>query len=412
MQQQDRIPHLFRSEYRKIIAVLCSRFGYDLVQEAEDIASDTFLAAAMHWSFHGMPNNPAAWLYKVASNKAKNHFKRKALFQRKISSGEMEPVDADLMPDLDLSEQNIIDSQLQMIFVVCDPGISPQAQVALSLRLLCGFGNDEIASAFLSSKETISKRVQRAKEFLRKKNVQIQMPPMAEMDKRLESIITTIYLLFSEGYYSTTNDQVIRKDLCLEAIRLCGMLIENDITNTPQVNALMSLMCFQASRLDARKDETGELILYEDQDRNLWNKELIGRGAYFLKASARGNQLSKYHLEAAISYWHSGIEDHQEKWKNILMLYDQLLELEYSPVAALNRCYVLAKVEGKTVAIAEAEKLRLDNNQFYHVLLGELYSGIHNTKANEHLFTAMTMAKTASERALISKKIRQLTAHP
>ena len=412
MQQQDMIPHLFRTEYRKIVAVLCRHFGFRHVQEAEDIASDTFLAAAMQWGFHGIPGNPAAWLYHVASNKARNYFSRKALFQQKIAAEVIDRNDIGLVPDLDLSEKNIFDSQLQMIFVVCDPGISPEAQVGLALRLLCGFGIDEIASAFFSNKETIGKRLQRAKEYLRKKNVLIQMPPIGEIDKRLGSILTTIYLLFSEGYYSTTKDQVIRKDLCFEAMRLCSLLIENENTNKPEVNALMSLMCFQSSRIDARKDESGELILYYDQDRRLWNEELIGRGAYFLKESARGNVLTKYHLEAAIASFHSGKEDNIEKWKNILHLYDELLKLEFSPVAALNRCYVLSKVEGKDAAINETEKLHLKNNQFYYVLLGELYSGIDNTKAYEHFISAMTIAKTVSDRAIISKKIQQLTAHP
>ena len=204
-----------------------------------------------------------------------------------------------------MSPQNINDSQLQMMFAICHPSISPEAQIGLSLRILCGFGIEEIADAFLTNKETINKRLFRAKEKLREEKINIELPIPSEIDERLATVLTTIYLLFSEGYYSVSQNKTLRKDLCLEAMRLCYMLVENKYTNKPQVNALLSLMCFHASRFEARINKNGELILYEEQDTNLWNADLISKGGYFLNCAASGNKISKYHLEASIAYWHT-----------------------------------------------------------------------------------------------------------
>jgi RNA polymerase sigma-70 factor (ECF subfamily) len=186
------------------------------------------------------------------------------------------------------------------------------------------------------------------------------------------------------------------------------MLVENKYTNKPPVNALLSLMCFHASRLDARLNKNGEYILYDDQDTSLWDTELISKGGYFLNCSAIGNQLSKYHLEAAIAYWNTQKDDTKEKWEAILQLYNRLLQIEYSPVAALNRTYALSKANGKEEAIKEAEKLNLTNNHFYYTLLGELYSGIDNQKASLHLQQALALAKTNTDKLTIQKKLDRL----
>jgi RNA polymerase sigma factor (sigma-70 family) len=406
MQRTELIPHLFRTEYRKIIAVLCKRFGFHQVETAEDIASDTFLTAAQSWSVKGIPANPVAWLYKVSSNKAINHLQRQNLFENKIAR-ELKENEADI-PEIDLSPQNINDSQLQMMFAVCHPAIPAEAQIGLSLRILCGFGIEEIADAFLTNKETINKRLSRAKEKLREENIKIELPGPQEIDNRLSAVLATIYLLFSEGYYSISNNRTLRKELCFEAMRLCNMLVENQYTNKPTVNALLSLMCFQASRFEARIGKDGEMILYDEQDTSLWDADLISKGGYFLHCSASGNTLSKYHLEAAIAFWSTQKEDSKEKWENILQLYNRLLRIQYSPVAALNRTYALAKANGKQQAITEAEKLKLTDNHFYYTLLGELYTGIDNTKAKENFEKAIALAKTQTDKQVIQKKIDQL----
>ena len=430
MDNKALIPHLFRTEYRKIVAVLCKRFGFDQIATAEDIASDTFLTATQSWGLEGVPNNPAAWLYNVAKNKAKNYLQREYTFHNKIvpelknsSSGlhvgglhgesiggisGMAGGSIDSLYEIDLSAQNIDDSQLQMMFAVCHPCIPPQAQVGLALRILCGFGIEEIADAFLTGKETINKRLFRAREKLREEKIAIGLPDPAAIDERLASVLTTIYLLFNEGYYSVSQNSTLRKELCLEAMRLCNMLVENERTNKPQVNALLSLMCFHASRFDARVDQNGELILYEDQDTDRWNTGLIGKGVHFLHCSANGNDISKYHLEAGIAYWNTQRPDTREKWENMLQLYNQLLQIEYSPVAALNRTYVLSRANGRQAAITAAEQLNLSDNHFYYTLLGELYTDLDNKKAIRHLQTALSLAKTRTDSQTIQKKIDRL----
>jgi RNA polymerase sigma factor (sigma-70 family) len=427
MEQEALIPHLFRTEYSKIVAVLCKRFGFDQMEIAEDIASDTFLAAAQTWPLHGIPPQPVAWLYYVAKNKARNWLQRESVFRHKVSpalrpgvlgssgncGGSGASGDGSGFPgvdeqDIDLSPKNIEDSQLQMMFAICTPVISPEAQIGLSLRILCGFGIEEIADAFLSNKETINKRLFRAREKLREEKVSLRMPGVREIDERLPTVMTTIYLLFSEGYYSLSQDSTLRKDLCFEAMRLCRMLVENPLTNKPAVNALLSLMCFHASRFEARVGQQGEMILYDDQDPALWDAELISQGGYYLSCSASGTSISRYHLEASIAYWHCFKEDTAEKWENILQLYNRLLQVEYSPIAALNRTFALAKTNGKRAAIAEAEKLMLTDNHFYYTLLGELYTGIDNKRAIAHFLLALYLAKTTTDKQIIQKKIDAL----
>ena len=408
MEQQKLIPHLFRTEFRKITAVLTRFLGIEHLELAEDLVSETFVLALETWPHHGIPDNPSAWLYTVAKNKAKNQLKRQQLFQGKIRPDLMNESDLSQEPELDLSPKNITDSQLQMLFAICHPAIPVESQIGLALRTLCGFGIDEIAIAFLSSKETINKRLFRAREKLRQEKVTIEIPGATAIQERLASVLTTLYLLFSEGYYSESQDSVLRKDFCLEAMRLTYSLIEYAPTNLPQVNALMALMCFQASRFEARTNEKGEMLLYHEQDESQWDEALIARGAYFLKQAAQGNTLSKYHLEAQIAYWHTIKQDGPEKWQQILQLYNHLLVLEYSPIVALNRTYALAKVKGNAVAILEAEKLKLENNHFYYTLLGELYLSIDPLKAKIHLERALAIAKTQTDKQTIQKKIDQL----
>ena len=408
MQQQELIPHLFRTEFRKITTVLCKLFGIEHIEIAEDIASETFLSALETWSFKGIPENPTAWLYSVAKNKAKNQIHRHNIFTGKIATEIKNSLSQKEELEIDLSDKNITDSQLQMLFALCHPSISTEAQVGLALRILCGFGIEEIANAFLTNKETINKRLFRAKEKLRLEKVSIEFPPPDEINKRLGNVLTTLYLLFSEGYYSESQDTVLREDLCLEAMRLTYLLVENKNTNLPEVNALLSLMCFHSSRFAARKGDNGEIILYQYQDETLWNNELIQKGVFFLHEASGGNYISKYHLEATIAYWHTIKADTKEKWENILQLYNQLLQIEYSPVAALNRTYALSKANGKEVAIAEAEKLKLTNNHYYFTLLGELYMDIDNKKAKHHFQKAFSLAKTTADKQTIQKKIDSL----
>jgi RNA polymerase sigma-70 factor (ECF subfamily) len=405
MQQGELIPHLFRTEFTRITTVLCKLFGIEYLQAAEDITSDTFLAALETWTYKGIPPNPTAWLYTVAKNKAANHLKRNNIFSAKVARVITEKSAGYVEPEIDLSEENIKDSQLQMLFAICHPSLPAEAQIGLALRILCGFGIEEIAHAFLSNKETINKRLFRAREKLRAEKISIEMPRENEINKRLDTVLTTIYLLYSEGYYSETQDAVLQEDLCQEAMRLNKLLLENEKTNIPNVNALYALMCFQASRFPARRANNSGMILYQDQDETLWDQALIIKGAYYLNQASQGPVLSKYHLEATIAYWHTIKADTPEKWENILQLYNRLLQLEYSPIAALNRTFALSKAYGKAAAITEAEKLQLTTNHYYYHLLGELYTGINNEKATANFKKALFLATTQADKQIILKRL-------
>lgn len=406
--EQALITQLFKTEYRKIIAVLCKLFGIVHIEIAEDITNDTFLLATETWGLKGIPENPTAWLYAVAKNKTKDYFKRDRTFSEKIVVDFKENQNLSEEIQVDLSIKNINDSQLQMIFAICNPIIPAEAQIGLALRILCGFGIEEIAEAFLTNKETINKRLFRAKEKLRTENITIELPTERDLNIRLETVLATLYLLFNEGYHSRTQKNHLRKELCLEAMRLNYFLLDNETTNKPIVNALMALMCYHASRFDARINEIGEPILYDQQDKSLWNEELITKGNYYLLQSAKGNEVSKFHLEANIAFWHSTKIDNPRKWDNILQAYNQLLLIEYSPIAALNRTYALAQVKGKQIAIVEAEKLNLNKNHFYYSLLGNLYTNIDNAKAIENYEIALNLARTNADLLSISNYLYYL----
>ena len=389
-----------------MVAVISKTFGLQYIEIAEDIVSETFLSATENWVQKGLPPNPTAWLYAVAKQKTLYHFRRNKIFEGKVLPELKTAAENNIEPTpIDFSSQNMMDSQLQMMFAVCDPAIASEAQIALALRILCGFGIEEIAEAFLTNKETINKRLTRAKEKLRSEKIKLEMPPGKEIADRLDNVLHIIYLLFNEGYYSSTQNKTLKKDLCFEALHLGLLLTEYSKTNLPKTNALIALMCFHSSRLDARQNEDNETILYDDQDESLWDQELVQKGEYFLDQSAKGNEISSYHLEAGIAYWHCRKEDTPEKWENILQHYNLLLQLNYSPAVALNRTYALYKARGKEKALPEAEKLQLTHNRFYHVLLGELYSGMNDQKAMEHLTTALSLAKSDDEKKIIREKI-------
>lgn len=416
---QESLKTLFQQEFAKLVAIISKQFGLQHIELAEDIVGETFLLAAETWGIRGVPDSPSGWLYAVARQKTLYHFRR-----RKLLNGKIMPelvarhVPNDEWAEVNLSTETIRDSQLQMLFAICTPLIADEAQIGLALRILCGFGIDEIAEAFLSNKETINKRLFRAKEKLRAANVTMELPSEAELVRRLDRVLHVIYLLFNEGYYSKTKNQTLRKEVCLEAMRLGVLLTEYERTDHPKTNALLALMCFHASRFEARsvhsgsdsseQPDKGRLLLYEQQNDALWDTGLIRQGFTYLDRSLQGDELSPYHLEARIASWHCHKEETPQKWSAILNLYDQLLLINPSPNVALNRTYALYKVEGQESALAAAKALRLDRDHLYWVLLGELYRESAPEQAQRAFQQAYALAKTATDQQTIQEKLDQL----
>ncbi len=398
------IPHLFKTEYSKMVSVLAKSFGLEYIETAEDIVSETFLSALDSWPYKGKPENPTAWLYTVAKNKLKNHLTRNNTFNQ-IASERL--TDNSPFPEMkiDFSDKNISDSQLQMLFAICHPSISTEVQICLALRILCGLGLNEIADAFLSNRETIHKRLQRAKEKLCSEKIKLEIPGDKEINKRLNTVLQTIYLLFSDGYYSESNNSIVRKELCIEALNLAYLLLDNPQTNNHATNALMSLMCFHTSRLEARKSENGNMVLYDEQDRTRWDPEFIEKGFHYLRQAAKWEMTSTYYIEASIAYWHTVDNRNPDKWTSILKLYDVLLSANHSPIIALNRIWAFSKVHGNRSAIKEAKKLDFKTNHFYFVLLAELHSRIDPRRASGYLTKALHLCKTDTEKEMIEKQI-------
>ena len=409
MLEKNTIKQLFHQEFSKMVAVISKLYGLQHIELAEDIVSETFLLATETWEKKGVPPNPTAWLYTVAKQKTFYFFRRNKILTRKIIP-ELKSTQERFteINEINFSTANIKDSQLQMLFAVCNPAITSEAQIGLALRILCGFGIDEIAEAFLSNKETINKRLFRAKEKLRSEKIKMEFPDESEINKRLDNVLHIIYLLFNEGYYSKTQNQVLQKDLCLEALRLGLMLTENRSTNQPKTNALIALMCFHASRFNSRQANTDSYLLYEQQNQKYWDIDLIKKGTRFLDLSALGEEITSYHLEARIASCHCIREDTKQKWRDILHLYNQLLLINYSPGVALNRTFALYKVNGQQEALIEAEKLKLENNHFYFILLGELYKNIDNNKAIFNFKRAYALAHTQIEKQILLDKINNL----
>jgi RNA polymerase sigma-70 factor (ECF subfamily) len=408
-EDQVSIHQLFQKEFAKMVAVISKLYGLACIEQAEDIVSETFLVATESWEKSGPPENPTAWLYKVAKQKTLSYFRRDKIFRQKIVPEIAAARKAATgITEEDFSRQNIKDSQLRMMFAICNPAIASEAQIGLALRVLCGFGIDEIAEAFLTGRETIHKRLFRAKQKLRTENISMELPDDREIDSRLDSVLHIIYLLFNEGYYSSTQNQVLRKELCFEALSLGLLLTEFPATNRPKTNALIALMCFHSSRFAARVTPGNQAVLYDSQDEKLWDNDLILRGKYFLDLSSEGADMSPYHLEAGIAYWHCQKEDSSEKWESILQLYNLLLQINYSPTAALNRTYALSKARGKSAAIPEAEKLHALNNHFYFTLMGELYTDMDDGKAQTSFEKALLLARTQADKEAIQARMEKL----
>ncbi|WP_020530035.1 RNA polymerase sigma factor [Flexithrix dorotheae] len=406
---QKLVDHLFRHESGKMVAVLTRVFGLENLELAQDVVQETMIKALNDWRFE-IPQNPNGWLYRVAKNKAIDILRR----NRKISSSSPQlqvllQSEWSLSPTIEnlFLEEEIQDSQLRMIFSCCHPSLKLEAQIALTLKTLCGFSHKEIASAFLTNEETISKRIQRAKKKIIQENIPLEVPLGKALHKRLKAVLKSIYLLFNEGYYSANSNTVIKKDICLEAMRLTILLISHPNTNTPSTHALLSLMCFHAARFEARTNEAGEVILLPFQNRKLWNKELIEKGFYHFQFSQKGI-VTEYHLEAAIASIHCTAEHYEEtNWKTILSLYDQLLTLKPSPIIKLNRAIALGKVIGPVKAIQELLKLaELKENTIYHTTLGDFYKECgEDCKAQECYQLAYDCAQTEPEKKFLLGKI-------
>ncbi len=403
--------HLFRHESGKMIAVLSRLLGLQNLETAQDIVQDTLLQAISSWSYGKTPDNPEAWLYRVARNKAIDYIRRKKkLHEISPQYAYLLQSEYTLTPTVSnlFLENEIQDSQLRMMFACCHPSIHPDSQIALTLKTLCGLSTTEIAKAFLTNEETISKRIYRAKEKIKADKIELDVPAGNELLIRLEAILKSLYLLFNEGYNSSHPNQLIREELCAEAMRLCQLLLRNPLTAFPRSKALLSLMCFQSSRLHARQDDKGNIILLRQQDRTKWNRELISKGFELLEAAAEPFEISTYHFEAAIAAQHAAAPSfEQTDWKSIYHLYEQLYQLQPNPVVAMNKAIASAYAINKQKALEELHQIKgLEKHHLYYASIGEMYFELTQKEMAKNYFTkALGLTNSQTEQQFLLKKI-------
>ncbi len=410
--------HFFRHEGAKVVAILTAHLGTHRLQLAEDVVQEALLRALQTWSYHGVPDNPAAWLTQVAKNLALNALQREQRWNEKQDGIAAERERWLSAPPDDMKHETFADDTLRMMFVCFHPELSADAQTALALRTLCGFSPAEIAAAFLTSEAAIAKRLVRGRQRIRELALPFVVPDPNELSARLRGVLHTLYLLFNEGYKASTGDRLVRDDLCLEAIRLVTMLTEHPATKEPRAFALLALMLFNAARLHTRTDDAGHLLRLHEQDRSAWDRPMIERGIACLHHAAQGETVSAYHIEASIAATHCTAPDAAATdWPRILQLYDQLLPITGSPVTAMNRAVAVARVHGPQAGLYALDAIEqrsvLEISHLYHAIRGTFAAELGQKEdALSHFRQAASLATLPAEREFIALRMEEIAKQP
>lgn len=407
----ELVAHLFRHKSGQIVSILTSIFGFEHLDLAEDVVQETLVKALQQWPFSGVPENPAGWMLQVARNQALDVLRRRALFQEKQSEIARQ-VELQLQP----SEASTLfaDEQLTLMFACCHPALPQDAQVSLILKTLCGFSVSEIARAFLIQEGAVAQRLVRAKRKIREEKIRFELPESAQLFARLDAILHVLYLMFNEGYSASQGEELIRKDVCDEAIRLTFLLANHSAGDIPKTHALLALMLFHTSRFATRVDTEGNLLLLADQDRSLWDRKLIQQAFAQLDQAGRGTELTMHHLQAGIASCHAIAKDYEStNWNQIISLYDALLELDPSPVVKLNRAVAISMVEGPEAGLRELEWIRNDPAMpgycLYHATFADLHRRLGNrSQAIRYYEKTRELVRTQPERNFVERRLKGL----
>ena len=406
--------HLFRHEAGKLVSVLTGIFGADRLQMAEDVVQEALVRAMQTWPYQGVPKNPAAWLMQTAKHLALDLVRREKRFHEKqpeitaLVEGNAETGDATAA-----FEGEIKDDRLRLMFTCCHPLIPPDSQAALALKTLCGFGTQEIAAAFLTTDAAIAKRLTRARQRIQEQKVPFEIPAGPELTSRLDGVRQTLLLLFNEGYKASNGENLVREELCAEAIRLTSLLAEHLAGNEPATHALLALMLLNGARLPARVDSDGNILRLKDQDRSRWNRGMIARGIMHLGQSAEGDELTEYHLHAGIAACHdTAVDDASTDWRQILSLYDRLVTMDDSPVIALNRAVAVAHVHGPGKGLEAIETMPNRSELASYYLLYAVLGDFEERRGNDllaasHFHRAKQLAELKSEQTFLAKRLQE-----
>jgi RNA polymerase sigma-70 factor (ECF subfamily) len=404
----DLIDRLSRHETAQLVAGLTRIFGPAHMNLAEDAVQEALIAALNTWPYRGVPDNPKAWLWRSARNRALDHLRRNAVFAA------IEPKVADWLISLQSPDivMPIADEELALIVLCCDPRLAEEMRIALTLKSVCGFSVDEIARAFLARPDAIAQRLVRAKTRIRELGLTFEMPVREALAARIPSVLRTIYLLFNEGYLTSGGEQAMRLDLCAEALRLACLVADSPVTTTPEAHALAALLSFQHARNAARTANDGAIILLEHQNRALWDRSLIERGFSHLDRAKGGPALTAIHLEAGIASVHARARSWPATdWRALLHYYDLLMDVAPSPVVTLNRAIALAMIDGAAAALTSIETLANDSVMQrylpYHLTIGELRLKLgERDHARAAYLRAKDLPASAPEHRLIADKLR------
>lgn len=405
------VEHLFRHKSGQMLSTLTRIFGPAHIDLAESVVQEALIKALHLWPFQGVPKNPSAWMISTAKNLALDHLRRESNFLSKedqivqdlaeLPSTPWEEVDSVL-------DQEFQDDELRMLFMCAHPLLNRDAQIALSLKSMCAFSVEEIAKAFQVNVSAVEQKIVRAKKKIR--DLAFVMPDHDELPSRLDVVLEVLYSLFNEGYLAYEGDQLLRQDLCQEAIRLTEILCLHPMGQRPKVFALLALFFFQASRFNSRLNKEGELLLLEEQDRTLWDQELIQHGLTLLSKAAHGEELSSYHVEAGIASCHAVAASFESThWKTIVAYYEQLLALKPTPIIFLNRAVALAMASGAEQGLQELDRLAglgLEKYYLYHAAYGDFHLRLKNfSLAKKHFTQAYALTENRAEKKFLEKRM-------
>jgi len=412
----DLQEHLFRREAGRLVAVLTRLFGMHNLALAEDVVQDAFCRALETWKFHGVPDNPSAWLLATAKHRALDVLRREGTARRFAPElTRLLESEWTLSPAVEAAFDcgGIADVQLRMMFSCIHPQLPEETQLAVVLQLLCGFGIDETASALLKDSAAVAKQLWRAKQTLAGSMHLFDLSGAADVAARLPAVQRSLYLLFNEGYHGASSEKPVRIELCGAALELTALLLANAQTRTPSTHALAALLNFMAARLAGRVDAAGDLVGFTDQDRSLWDAGLICEGRRQLELSAAGTELTVYHVEAAIAGVHADAARAEDTdWDAIVPLYDTLMAMQPSPVVALNRAVAIAQRDGAARGLEEiagiANRGRLARYPFYFSALAEFEARLGQPeKARKSFESALALARNPSERRFLAERVRR-----
>jgi len=412
-QLSSTIENLYRSESGRVLATLVRQLGdLDLAEEA---MHEAFAVALESWSRIGIPENPRPWLISTARFKAIDGLRRRARFdgaQKDLALYTDAQINEAALRDREINDEEIEDDRLRLIFTCCHPALPPEAQIALTLREVCGLTTEEIARAFLVTPASLAQRIVRAKAKIRETPIPYEVPTPEELPERLDAVLQVIYLVFNEGYSAAAGAEVTRAELTGEAIRLGRLLSE--LQPEPEVTGLLALMLLQESRRAARTSPNGELILLENQDRSLWNRAQIAEGVDLVEKALKSSRFGPYTLQAAIAAVHAGAESTAATdWRQIVVLYNQLVRIQPSPVVRLNRAVAIAMRDGPEAGLAHIEALlergELANYYLAHSARADLYRRLGRTaEAKSSYEKALALTRQEPERQFLQERIRQL----